>query len=129
KTKLAEAIRYALSRWEGLTRFVDDGRIEIDNNTAERAIRPLATSESFHTSSSSIYKHWDLFFWSDLTRATFTPHRPNHAFGLEVRGPDLIGRARNDLLGGEDASFDQAANAMAGDAAVLGSVAQGEPRS
>ena len=42
KTKLAEAIRYALSRWDGLTRFVDDGRIEIDSNIVERAIRPIA---------------------------------------------------------------------------------------
>jgi len=42
KTKLAEAIRYALSRWTGLTLFLGDGRIEIDNNTVERAIRPLA---------------------------------------------------------------------------------------
>jgi transposase len=42
KSKLAEAIRYALVRWEGLTRFVDDGRIEIDSNVVERAIRPLA---------------------------------------------------------------------------------------
>jgi transposase len=42
KTKLAEAIRYALSRWTGLTLFLDDGRVEIDNNTVERAIRPLA---------------------------------------------------------------------------------------
>ena len=42
KSKLAEAIRYALSRWEGLTRFLDDGRIEIDSNTVERSIRPLA---------------------------------------------------------------------------------------
>jgi len=42
KTKLAEAIRYALSRWEGLTRFLDDGRIEIDSNTVERSIRPIA---------------------------------------------------------------------------------------
>ncbi|QRM27248.1 IS66 family transposase [Microvirga sp. VF16] len=42
KSKLAEAIRYALSRWDGLTRFVDDGRIEIDSNVVERAIRPLA---------------------------------------------------------------------------------------
>jgi transposase len=39
KGKLAEAIRYALSRWEGLTRFIDDGSIEIDNNTVERSIR------------------------------------------------------------------------------------------
>ena len=40
KTKLAEAIRYALSRWDGLTRFLDDGRIEIDSNVVERTIRP-----------------------------------------------------------------------------------------
>jgi len=42
KSKLAEAIRYALSRWEGLSRFLDDGRIEIDSNTVERSIRPIA---------------------------------------------------------------------------------------
>ncbi len=42
KTRLAEAIRYALSRWDGLTRFIDDGRIEIDSNIVERAIRPIA---------------------------------------------------------------------------------------
>ncbi|MBU6459036.1 MAG: IS66 family transposase [Bradyrhizobium sp.] len=41
KGKLAEAINYALSRWEGLTCFLDDGRIELDNNTVERSIRPI----------------------------------------------------------------------------------------
>ena len=40
KTKLAEAIRYALSRWDGLTRFLDDGRIEIDSNVVERTHPP-----------------------------------------------------------------------------------------
>jgi Transposase IS66 family len=38
---LAEAIRYALARWPALTRFLNDGRIELDNNTVERAIRGL----------------------------------------------------------------------------------------
>ena len=42
KSKLAEAIRYALSRWNGLTLLVDDGRVEIDSNVVERAIRPIA---------------------------------------------------------------------------------------
>ena len=42
KSKLAEAIRYALSRWACLTRFLDDGRIEIDSNVVERSIRPIA---------------------------------------------------------------------------------------
>ena len=34
KSETAEAIRYALSRWRALTRYVDDGRIEIDNSAA-----------------------------------------------------------------------------------------------
>ncbi len=42
KSKLAEAMRYALSRWAGLSRFLDDGRIEIDSNVVERSIRPIA---------------------------------------------------------------------------------------
>ena len=42
KSKLADAIRYALSRWAGLSLFLDDGRVEIDSNIVERAIRPLA---------------------------------------------------------------------------------------
>ena len=37
----SDAMKYALKRWAGFTRFLDDGRIEIDNNTAERAIRPV----------------------------------------------------------------------------------------
>ena len=42
KTRLAEAIRYALSRWDGLCRFLEDGRVEIDSNIVERSIRPIA---------------------------------------------------------------------------------------
>ena len=36
---MAVAIGYALTRWKALTRYRDDGRIEIDNNAAERALR------------------------------------------------------------------------------------------
>jgi transposase len=39
---IAKDIRYGLSHWEGLTRFLDDGRVELDNNTVERSIRPIA---------------------------------------------------------------------------------------
>ena len=42
KSELAVAIRYALSRWVALTRYRDDGHIEIDNNAAERALRAVA---------------------------------------------------------------------------------------
>lgn len=42
KSELAKAIKYTLGHWTALTRYCDDGRIEIDNNnTAERSIRPL----------------------------------------------------------------------------------------
>lgn len=40
--RLGEAIRYGLTRWEGFTRFLDDGCIEIDSNIVERSIRPIA---------------------------------------------------------------------------------------
>jgi transposase len=42
KSELAGAIRYALTRWNALMRYRDDGRIEIDNNAAERALRTVA---------------------------------------------------------------------------------------
>src|SRR5438477_11721037 len=60
KTKLAEAIRYALSRWAGLALFLDDGRIEIDNNVVERAIRPLALNRknALFAGSDGGAEHW-----------------------------------------------------------------------
>jgi len=39
KSALAKAIRYALSRWKALTRYVSNGRLETSNNAAERAMR------------------------------------------------------------------------------------------
>nr|WP_051883797.1 IS66 family transposase [Salinisphaera hydrothermalis] len=42
KSPLATAIKYALSRWPALTRYRDDGVLEIDNNIAERALRCVA---------------------------------------------------------------------------------------
>ena len=40
----AEAIRYGLNHWDGLQRFLEDGRIEIDSNSTERAMRPVSLS-------------------------------------------------------------------------------------
>jgi transposase-like protein len=60
KGKLAEAINYALSRWEGLTRFLDDGRIELDNNTVERSIRPITLNRknALFAGSDGGAEHW-----------------------------------------------------------------------
>ena len=42
QSKLAEAINYALNHWDGLTLFLSDGRVEVDSNTVERSMRPIA---------------------------------------------------------------------------------------
>ena len=54
KSDLAGAIRYSRSRWDALSRYLDDGRLEISNNAAENKIRPAALGR----------KNW-LFFGSD----------------------------------------------------------------
>src|SRR5260370_25105360 len=60
KTKLAEAIHYAPSRWAGLCLFLQDGRIEIDNNAVDRAIRPLALNRknALFAGSDGGAEHW-----------------------------------------------------------------------
>jgi hypothetical protein len=60
KATIAGAIRYTLSRWDGLTRFLDDGRIEIDSNVVERAIRPIALGRKNHlfAGSDGGGEHW-----------------------------------------------------------------------
>jgi transposase len=60
KTKLAEAIRYTLSRWAGLCRFIDDGSIDIDSNVVERAIRPIALNRknALFAGSDGGAEHW-----------------------------------------------------------------------
>jgi transposase len=60
KSTVAEAIRYALSRWGGLCRFLDDGHIEIDSNVVERAIRPLALNRknALFAGSDGGGEHW-----------------------------------------------------------------------
>src|SRR5271157_3453065 len=42
KSVIAEAIRYGLNHWDGLVRFLADGRIELDTNIVERGMRPIA---------------------------------------------------------------------------------------
>src|SRR5260370_11970659 len=42
KSPLAEAINYTLGHWDGLNVFLTDGRVEVDTNTVERSMRPIA---------------------------------------------------------------------------------------
>ena len=76
KSDLAGAIRYARSRWLALTRYLDDGRLEISNNAAENQIRPAALGR----------KNW-LFCGSDAggerAAAFYTLVRTARLNGLE----------------------------------------------
>src|SRR6185369_16281431 len=54
KSPMAEAIRYCLNQWQALVRYTSDGRLHIDNNLAERALRPFAVGR----------KNW-LFFQTE----------------------------------------------------------------
>lgn len=60
KSATAEAIRYALSRWSGLARFLGDGRIEIDSNVVEHSIRPIALTRknALFAGSDGGGEHW-----------------------------------------------------------------------
>jgi transposase len=60
KSTLAEAIRYALRHWTGLVLFLEDGRLELDTNTIERAIRPIALGRknSLFAGSDGGARHW-----------------------------------------------------------------------
>jgi hypothetical protein len=91
KSELAAAFRYMRGRWAALVRCFDDGALALDNSPAERAIRPIATTGSFCALPSSIWKHCNLILCIEVTRATFTPHRPHDALALEVGGTDLVG--------------------------------------
>jgi transposase len=60
RSRLADAIRYTLKLWDGLTRFLEDGRIELDTNPVERAIRPIALNRknALFAGSDTGAEHW-----------------------------------------------------------------------
>jgi transposase len=113
---LAKAIQYMLKRWPAFTLFIDDGRVCISNNAAERALRGIAMRESLCAPSSSICKHWKRVRVNNVTRAPFTGHRRFHRLRRQVVGPYLMRGAGNNLNSMKDARFDQAPNRMMCDA-------------
>jgi transposase len=60
RSTLAQAIRYALNHWDGLVLYLDDGRLELDTNTVERAMRPVALGRknALFAGSDSGARHW-----------------------------------------------------------------------
>jgi hypothetical protein len=124
---IAHALRYGLNHWDELMRFLDDGRIEIDSNIVERSMRPIAARRSLYPSCSSLWKHWNLIFQIEATRATFSAERGGDPRVLEITGTDLVRGARDDLRGGEHAVFDQTTDFVIGDAELDGGFCHRQP--
>lgn len=123
---VAKAIAYLLNDWEGFTTFLKDGRICITNNTAERELRSVATTDSYCISSSNVRKQGLLVFHFDATRASVT-WKLGHLILFQVRGSYLVWRIWNHLLGREHAFFDQSAHPMGSNSQLFGGFRQREP--
>lgn len=84
KSAMAKAIRYALSRWQALGRYCEDGRIAIDNNAAERALRCVALGrKTFLFAGSDAGGERAAALYSLLGTAKLNGHNPE-AFLREV---------------------------------------------
>jgi Transposase IS66 family len=127
KSKLAEAIRYASTRRVELERFLHDGRLDIDNNTVERAIRPQTMRGSLCKPFSSVCKHWKRAFVGSATRATLSSNRSFHSICRQIGCADLEGRTRHNLHSGKDIRLDQAPDGVVRHAKRLGGFRHGEP--
>jgi transposase len=100
KSEAAKAIRYALNRWQALGRYCDDGRIEIDNNAAERALRGVSLGrKNFLFAGSDAGGERAAAMYSLLGSAKLNRHNPE-AFLREVltRIADLPINRINELL-------------------------------
>ena len=100
KSVLAGAIRYALNQWDGLVRFLDDGRIEMDTNAVERSMRPIALNRK-----NALFAGHDLGAenWAVLASLVETAlcrmrHRQVYAAPRTMPNSDVLdGRTSSDL--------------------------------
>ncbi|WP_419761305.1 IS66 family transposase, partial [Sinorhizobium meliloti] len=124
---LAKAFDYLLNRWESFTRFLDDGRICLSNNCAERSLRGVAGPESLCTPCLSVCKHWKRLRVSGATRATLSGYRGLNRRRSKVAGADLIRRAGNHLLGRQHVRLDKVAYSVVRHAQSRRRLCHGKP--
>jgi transposase len=127
KSETAKAIDYSLKRWEVFTRFLDDGRLCMSNNAAERELRAVAMPESLCIPSSSVCKHWKRVVVVDATRATLSGHRRFDRVRRQVFGANLVWRARHHLHCRQYAGLNQTAYHVTCDAQRCCRFGQGQP--
>jgi hypothetical protein len=109
---LVKAINYILKRWPAFTLFLEDGRVCLSNNAAERGLRGIAMRVSLYAPSSSICKHWKRDRVGNATWATFSGHRGLGCLRRQVGSADLVRSSANNLHSRKNACFDQASYRM-----------------
>jgi hypothetical protein len=95
---LAEAMRYAIRHWPGLVVFLDDGRVELDTNVVERAIRPIALGRknALLAGSDGGARHWAMAM-TLITTAKLNDVEPM-AYLTDVLERAVSGRTRSHEL-------------------------------
>src|SRR5215213_8596398 len=86
-----------------------------------------ATTRSLYPAFSSTWKDWKFVLPIGATRAVSCGQGLDHAGLLQIGGPDLPGRIRDDLLGRQDAFLDEASDAVSRDAERRRGLRHGEP--
>ena len=124
---VARAIDYLLKRWTAFIRFLDDGRICISNNAAERALRGIAMTRSLYPSFSSGWKDWKFVLPSVPTRAVSRCDSLCNARVVQVGSLNLPGSIRNHLLGRQGSFSDEAADYVRANAKRCRGFRHGQP--
>lgn len=90
KSSIGEAINYALNRWKYMERYLDDGKLEIDNNLVENAIRPVAIGrKNYLFAGSPQGAEWAAIIYSLLSSAVNCGHNPSQYLkDILLRLPD-----------------------------------------
>ena len=114
---LRTALGYALRQQAPLLRPLDDGRLVLDNNRSERALRPIASPVSLCTSSSSARNYDGSRITRNSRRAAGALAAPCERVAdlgpIEIGGHDLPWRIDDELPGRQDALMNQSANYVA----------------
>lgn len=100
KSNIGQAINYALNRWKYMERYLQDGKLEIDNNLVENAIRPVAIGrKNYLFAGSPQGAEWAAIIYSLLSSAVNCGHNPSEYLkDVLLRLPDQPLSHLDDLL-------------------------------
>ncbi len=100
KSKIGEAINYACNRWKYMERYLEDGKLEIDNNLVENAIRPVAIGrKNYLFAGSPEGAKWAAIIYSLLSSAANCGHNPSEYLkDVLLRLPDQPLNYMDELL-------------------------------